>query len=258
MSDGRIHDAAARGYQSAVEHYERGRPSYPDDAVSFLVKELEIGPGSNVVELGAGTGKFTDLLVFTGAEITAVEPVPAMREALARNCPTVTVLDGTAEAIPVADATADAVVAAQAFHWFDGERALPEIRRVLRDGARLGLIWNIRDEASDWSERLTAIFDRLSGPDAPRYKHGRWRKVFESTDLFGPLHHWVAYHVHEVTRQAFIDRVMSVSYVASASSAEREHVLAEVTELLNTDPELRGKDDLVMPYRTDVYTADRR
>jgi SAM-dependent methyltransferase len=258
VSDGRIHDAAARGYQSAVEHYERGRPSYPDDAVSFIVKELEIGPESSVVELGAGTGKFTDLVVFTGAQITAVEPVPAMREALGRNCPTVTVLDGTAEAIPVADASADALVVAQAFHWFDGERALPEIHRVMREGARLGLIWNIRDEASDWSEQLTAIFDRLSGPDAPRYKHGRWRTAFESTDLFGPLHHWVAYHVHEVSRHAFIDRVLSVSYVASASPAEREHVLAEVTELLNTDPELRGKDELVMPYRTDVYTADRR
>ena len=152
-----------------------------------------------------------------------------MREALTRNCPTVTALDGTAEAIPVADASADAVVVAQAFHWFDGERALAEIHRVLREGTHLGLIWNIRDEASDWSERLTAIFDRLSGPDAPRYKRGTWRIAFESTDLFGPLHHWVSYHVHEVSRDAFIDRVMSVAYVASASSAERERVLAEVT-----------------------------
>jgi SAM-dependent methyltransferase len=258
VSDGRIHDAAARGYQSAVEHYERGRPSYPDDAVTFLVNELAIGPGSSVVELGAGTGKLTDLLVFTGAQITAVEPVPAMREALARNCPTARVLDGTAEAIPVADATADAVVAAQAFHWFDGERALPEIHRVLREGTRLGLIWNIRDEASDWAERLTSIFDRLAGPDAPRYRDGRWRRAFESTDLFGPLHHWVAYHVHQVSRQAFIDRVMSVSYVASAPPAERERVLAEVTDLLDTAPELSGKDDLVMPYRTDVYVCERR
>ena len=257
MSGGRIHDAAARGYQSAVEHYERGRPSYPDDALTFLVNELAIDPGSNVVELGAGTGKFTDLLVFTGAGITAVEPVPAMREALARNCPTVTVLDGTAEAIPVGDASADSVVAAQAFHWFDGERALAEIHRVLREGTHLGLIWNIRDEASDWSERLTAIFDRLSGPDAPRYKHGTWRRAFESTDLFGPLHHWVAYHVHHVSRQAFVDRVMSVSYVASAAPDEREQVLTEVAELLESDPELRGKDEIVMPYRTDVYITDR-
>ena len=257
MTDGRIHDAAARGYQSAVEHYERGRPSYPDDAVSFVVKELAIGPQSHVLELGAGTGRFTDLLVFTGAAIVAVEPVPAMREALTRNCPTVTALDGIAEAIPVADASADAVVVAQAFHWFDGERALPEIHRVMREGARLGLIWNVRDEAADWSERLTAIFDRLSGPDAPRYKHGTWRTAFESTDLFGPLHHWVAYHVHELSREAFMDRVMSVSYVASASFLERERVLAEVTHLLDTDPELRGKDELVMPYRTDVYICER-
>lgn len=258
MSGEQIHDAAARGYQSAVEHYERGRPSYPDDALSFIVNELAIGPQSTVVELGAGTGKFTDLLVFTDATIVAVEPVPAMREALARNCPTVTVLDGTAEAIPVGDASADALVAAQAFHWFDGERALPEIHRVLREGARLGLIWNVRDEASDWSERLTAIFDRLSGPDAPRYKHGTWRQAFESTDLFGPLHHWVAYHVHHVSRQAFIDRVMSVSYVASAPVDEREQVLAEVAGLLESDPELRGRDELVMPYRTDVYVCERR
>ncbi|MEP7033924.1 MAG: class I SAM-dependent methyltransferase, partial [Actinomycetota bacterium] len=85
-----------------------------------------------------------------------------------------------------------------------------------------------------------------------------WRTAFESTDLFGPLHHWVAYHVHELSREAFMDRVMSVSYVASASSLERGRVLAEATDLLDTDPELRGKDDLVMPYRTDVYICERR
>lgn len=258
MSDGRIHEAAARGYRSAVEHYERGRPSYPDDAVTFLVQELGIGPRSRVIELGAGTGKFTDLVVFTGAEITAVEPVPAMREALQRNCPTVTILDGTAEEIPAPDGSADAVVAAQAFHWFDGPRALTEIHRVVREGGRLGLIWNVRDEASDWSEKLTAIFDRLSGPDAPRYKHGTWRAAFASTDRFGPLRHWVAYHVHHVSRTGFMDRVMSVSYVASASPDERARVRDEVTELLETDPELAGRDEIVMPYRTDVFTCERR
>ena len=257
MTDGRIHEAAARGYQSAVERYERGRPSYPDDALSFIVQELGAAQGRTVVELGAGTGKFTELIAFTGASIVAVEPVPAMREALERNCPTVTVLDGTAEAIPADEASADAVVVAQAFHWFDGRRALPEIHRVLREGGRLGLIWNVRDEASDWSEKLTAIFDHLAPPDAPRYKTGAWRTAFEMTDLFGPLRHWVAYHVHRVTREAFIDRVMSVSYVASASAEDREHVLADVDELLATDPDLAGKDELVMPYRTDVYICDR-
>lgn len=257
MTDHRIHEAAARGFEAAVEHYQRGRPGYPDDAVSYLAHELEIAQDRDVVELGAGTGKFTELIVHSGARITSVEPVSAMREALERNCPTVTVLDGTAEEIPVADASADAVVVAQAFHWFDGKRALPEIHRVLRPDGRLGMIWNARDEASDWSEKLTAIFDRLAG-DGPRYRDLRWREPFERTEWFGPLHHQVAYHVHEVTREAFLDRVLSVSYVASAPEAEREGVVAEVNDLLDTDPELAGREVIVMPYRTDVYWTQRR
>ncbi len=180
-----------------------------------------------------------------------------MRGALAQNCPTATVLDGTAEAVPLPDASVDAVVAAQAFHWFDGDRALPEIHRVLRAHGRLGLIWNVRDEASDWSERLTAIFDRLSG-DGPRYRDMRWREPLDRTDLFGPLHHQVAYHVHELSRAAFIDRVLSVSYVASAPEDERARVVDEVGRILDTDPELAGRDSVLMPYRTDVYWCARR
>lgn len=258
MAEQRIHEAAARGFEAAVERYERGRPSYPGDAVSFLVRALGIAGGRDVVELGAGTGKLTELIVPTGARIVAVEPLPGMREALERNCPTVTVLDGTAEQIPQPDASADAVVAAQAFHWFAGERALAEIHRVLRPDGWLGLIWNARDEASDWSERLTAIFDRLTPEGAPRYRDMRWRGAFERGDLFGPLHHQLAYHVHEVTRETFLDRVLSVSYVASAPQEVREGVVGEVTELLDTDPELAGRERIVMPYRTDVYWCVRR
>jgi len=241
-----------RGFEAGVEHYQRGRPNYPDDAVSYLVRELGIADGRDVVELGAGTGKFTELIVHTGARITAIEPVPAMRAALERNCPTVQIVDGTAERIPVLDASADAVVAAQSFHWFDGERALPEIHRVLRPDGLLGMIWNVRDEASDWSERLTAIVDRLADDGAPRYRTGGWRTALERTDLFGPLHHRLAYHVHHVTPEAFLDRVLSVSYVAAASDEEREQVRAEVEELLATDPELTG-DEIAIPYRADVF-----
>ena len=253
----RIHDAAARGFEAAVEHYGRGRPTYPDDALRYLVHALAIQDGRDVLELGAGTGVFTELIVHSGARITAVEPVPAMRTALERSCPSVTVVDGTAERIPVANGTADAVVAAQAFHWFDGVRALPEIHRVLRPGGVLGMIWNVRDDASDWAERLTEIFDRLAGADAPRYRSGKWREAFDRTDLFGPLHHRVAYHVHRVTAETFLDRVLSVSYVASASDEDRARVVDEVRELLATDPELAGREEIVMPYRTDVFWTSR-
>jgi len=119
------------------------------------------------------------------------------------------------------------------------------------------MIWNARDEASDWSERLTEIFDRLAGDGAPRYRSGRWRLAFERSDLFGPLHHRVAYHVHHVTPEAFLDRVLSVSYVAAASDDERDHVRAEVEELLATDPELGG-DEIAIPYRADVFWTWRR
>ena len=153
----------------------------------------------------------------------------------------------------------DVAVAASAFHWFDGERALPEIHRVLRTQGALGLIWNARDEASDWSERLTEIFDELAGPGAPRYRTGRWREAFERhPELFGPLHHRVAYHVHHVTPSAFLDRVLSVSYVVAATEAQRQHVREEVAELLSTDPELRDRDEIAMPYRTDVFWTRAR
>lgn len=248
----RIHESAARGFEAAADRYERGRPGYPDEAVATLVRELGISEGRDVLDLGAGTGKLTELLVPSGALLVAVEPVAAMRAALVRNCPTVTVLDGTAEAIPVADASLDAVVVAQAFHWFDGERALAEIRRALRPGGRLGLIWNVRDETSEWARRVTAIFDRLSG-NGPRYRDLRWREAFERTATFGPLRHVAFSHAHEVTPDAFMDRVLSVSYVASASEDDRARVVDEVTALLRSDPELSGRDVVAVPYRTDVY-----
>jgi SAM-dependent methyltransferase len=257
-SPGRIHAAAEVGFGSAADRYERGRPSYPDDTVALVVDRLRVEPGRTVVDLAAGTGKFTTLILPTGARIIAVEPVPQMRATLERNCPGVEALDGTAEAIPLGDASVDAVVVAQAFHWFDGDQALPEIRRVLRDGARLALIWNVRDETPAWSRRLTEIFDRLAGPRDPRHKHGAWRRAFERSNAFGPLDHRAFTHVHEVDREAFLDRVLSVSYVASASPDVRAEVVREVTGLLDTDPDLAGRDRIEMPYVTDVFVCDAR
>jgi ubiquinone/menaquinone biosynthesis C-methylase UbiE len=255
---GEIHPAAAVGFERSAERYDRGRPSYPHEAVERLVDELGIGPGREVLELGAGTGKFTSLLVPSGAHLIALEPVAAMRAVLVAARPSVSAVDGTAESIPLDAASVDAVVAAQAFHWFDGDRALREIHRVLRSRGRLGLIWNVRDEAAAWARRLTEIFDRLSGPEAPRYKHMAWRAAFDHTDVFGPLHHDSMRYEHVVTRDAFLDRVLSVSYVASATEEARSAVTSEIRELLDHDPELAGRDEIAMPYVTDVYWCERR
>ena len=129
-----IHEAAARGFQQASEAYERGRPTYPPEAIARLVTALGIGPHSTVVDLAAGTGKLTRQLVPSGARLIAVEPVEAMRATFARVLPGVTILEGTAEALPLPDASAEALVVGQAFHWFDGPAALAEIHWVLRPG----------------------------------------------------------------------------------------------------------------------------
>lgn len=255
---GHVHPAAAIGFQDGAERYEHGRPSYPAEAIAAIVSALAIEGGTDVLELGAGTGKFTALLVPTGARITAVEPIAAMRAVLERNVPSARVLEGTAESIPVADGSIDAVAVAQAFHWFDAEQALVEIHRVLRPRGRLGLIWNVRDERPAWSRRLTAIYDRLSGVENPRYKYRAWQPAFERSDAFTPLEHRSFPYVHDATHEAFFDRVLSVSYVASAPPDVRDEVTREVTELLETEPELAGRDTIAMPFTTDVYWCERR
>jgi len=112
---GQIHDVAAKGFQIAPDAYERGRPEYPQDAVQCLVEKLEIVPRSIVIDLGAGTGKFTKLLVPTQAKVMAVEPVEGMRKKLASLLPEVQVVDGSAESIPIKGGTADAVIARTGF-----------------------------------------------------------------------------------------------------------------------------------------------
>src|SRR3954447_12587724 len=119
----RIDDIAAAGFSAGSNAYDRGRPSYPPEAVDLIVAELGIGEGSTVVDLAAGTGKFTALLVPTGATVLAIEPVAEMRETLVRTVPGVEAKDGTAESMPLPDGSADAVIVAQAFHWFDAVAA---------------------------------------------------------------------------------------------------------------------------------------
>jgi ubiquinone/menaquinone biosynthesis C-methylase UbiE len=148
---------AAEAFDRASDEYERGRPSYPAEAVAQLVEALRIGPGRTVLDLAAGTGKLTRLLAGTGARIVAVEPAAGMRRRLEDDLPTVVALAGTAEAIPLGNGTVDAVTVAQAFHWFDGEAAIAEIHRVLVPGGRLGLVWNGRDLRDPFQTRLSEI-----------------------------------------------------------------------------------------------------
>jgi SAM-dependent methyltransferase len=247
-----VHPTAARGFSRGAASYSRGRPEFPPEARDWLQTDLGLGAGKTVVELGAGTGKFTRLLVATGASIVAVEPVAAMLERLAVDFPKIDALRGDAQILPLAAGIADAVICAQAFHWFATPAALAEIRRVLRPGGVLGLIWNVRDQSADWVAKLTGIMAPYEG-DAPRYDHGEWRHVFPARG-FGPLHERSFAHSHTGTpEQVIVDRVASVSFIAALDAETRERVLDEVRALIAATPALEGQREISVPYVTRAY-----
>jgi SAM-dependent methyltransferase len=251
-----LHDAAAQGFPGAAASYEAGRPTYPPKAVARLARELRLGPGRAVLDLAAGTGKLTALLVGTGADVVAVEPVAEMRAVLEAALPDVRALPGTAEAIPLASGSVDAVTAGQAFHWFRGDEALREIHRVLKPRGRVGLLWNVRDTSVPWVARLSELMEPHRG-GAPTHRSGAWREAFARTALFGKLGHAEVRHVHRLPPEGVVARVASVSFVAALPEPEREAVLAQVRDLLAAAPETRGREEVELPYRTDVYWANR-
>jgi SAM-dependent methyltransferase len=216
------------------------------------VRELPVEPGSRVLDLAAGTGKLTRQLVPTGAELIAVEPVEGMRRKLVETVPGVRVLDGTAERIPIGKGAVDAVCCAQAFHWFDGERALSEIHRVLRPGGTLALIWNVRDETVAWERRLSELLKRHQST-APRKRWGDWREAFERTVLFSPLEERRFEHRQEGDVETMLARVGSISFIAALSDEKRAAFMEEVRALV----EPHGSP-LVMHYSTEVYWCRRR
>jgi SAM-dependent methyltransferase len=247
MSD--VHAAASTGYARAATTYAAGRPDYPAALAQWLTGEMGLGPGRTALDLGAGTGKFTARLAATGARVIAVEPVAEMRAALFATLPDVEVLPGTATAIPLADASVDVVTCGQSFHWFATPQALAEIARVLRPGGWLGLVWNVRDERTEWVQALTDIMTPYEG-DAPRFHTGAWRRLFPAP-RFGELNERWFDHAHVGPFDAVVmDRVMSVSFIASLPEAEQAQVRAKIAALAPLHAALADPARVVFPYRT--------
>lgn len=249
-----IHRAAAQGFAAHAEAYARGRPDYPPQAIDWLRDDLALAPGKTVLDLGAGTGKFLSTLRKTGATMIAVEPVAAMRAQLLAKNPDVAALEGAAEAISLPDASLDAVVCAQAFHWFATPRALSEIRRALKPGGMLGLIWNARDESVGWVRAITDIITPYEG-DAPRYYTGKWRDVFPA-DGFGPLAERRFPWVHTgAPERVIVDRTLSSSFIAALPAEEHAAVAARLRALIAATPSLAGKATVSYPYVTEAFAA---
>jgi SAM-dependent methyltransferase len=249
-----IHRAAEQGYGAAADVYARGRPSYPTDAVGWLLESMAVEGGREVVEIGAGTGKFTAELIARALPVVAVEPVPAMRERLASLGPGVRVIDAVAESLPFASGTIAALVASQSLHWFDVDRALAEFDRVLAPGGSVGLVWNFRDVDVAWQRELDDLLSSLRGAAVPHSRDGRWERAvagsrFDVVD--SESWRWSA----TTDLEGVLDRVRSVSYVATLSDAQR----AETDDLVRQIVARHGLDELTIawPYVTEAFVLRR-
>jgi SAM-dependent methyltransferase len=252
-----VHEVAATGFDQGAEVYEQARPSYPPDAVAWLVEHLRIGSGARVVDVAAGTGKLTRLLTPTGASVVGAEPVAGMRSGFRTMCPGVPLVASTAELLPFATATIDAITVAQAFHWFDADVALDELARVLRPGGRFGLIWNARDRSNDLVDQLWSIMDRIE-KRAPWRRHEEWSDSAVEHGAFTPLTEGTFHHEQLLTREQVVDRFRSVSHIAVMGPAEQERALDEIRGVLDTHPLSVGQERVTIPYRVDAYWCERR
>ncbi|OAN36205.1 class I SAM-dependent methyltransferase [Mycolicibacterium iranicum] len=217
--------------------YERGRPSYPPEAIDWLLPDGV----REVLDLGAGTGKLTTRLVERGLNVIAVDPIPEMLELLTSSLPETPALLGTAEEIPLPDDSVDAVLVAQAWHWFDEERAVKEIARVLRPGGRLGLVWNNRDERLGWVKDLGKVIGHEVDP---------FSQMVEFPPPFGDSERHLVEWTNYLTPQALIDLVASRSYCITSPEQVRIRTLDRVRELLATHPALANASGLALPYVT--------
>lgn len=241
-----LHPIAAAGFGASADDYERGRPGYPSAAIGWLARKVPLRAGVTVVDLAAGTGKLSRPLATTGARVIAIEPLEAMRRVIG---PEIEALEGTAEAIPLADRSADAVTVGQAFHWFDGSAALAEIHRVLRANGWLALLWNARR----MEDPIHASIEQLIRPHCehvPRHGTRAWREAFTRTYLFRPLEEVHFEHEQLLDADELGARIGSTSAIAALAAEERERVLERVRALAGT-----GR--VRLRYRCEVHVTQR-
>ena len=224
--------------------YERGRPGYPEQRFAGWWATRPLA----VVDLGAGTGKLTRVLVALGHRVVRGRAARRDARRARGSLPAVHALQGSAEAIPLFDGAADVVASAQAFHWFDHDNALPEIARILRPGGRLALVWNSRDDRDPWMARLSAIIGNESIQESDVVP------VLDASGLFGPVETAAFSFQQVLDRDGLLDLVLSRSYLAKLPPAEREPVLEAVGALYD---ETSGSEGVRLAYVTECFRAAR-
>lgn len=236
----------ASAFQSGGELYDRVRPGYLAKTAQWLIPEA----AEDVVDLGAGTGKFTERLVENNLRVFAVDPSQNMLDQLATRFPQVSTICGNAEQTGLPAASADAVFVAQAWHWFDPLAASTEIARVLRPGGRLGLIWNQLDVRVPWVHRLSRI---MHAGDVYKEDH-----VPEIGPEFAPGQSHLSPWCQQLSPAELIELVKSRSYFLSADEPSRSRVLTNLEWYLFEHLGHRSEEVLELPYLSIAWRTQKR
>ena len=248
-----VDDRARLGF-AAAEHYDSYRPSYPLEAVACLREAAGITSHSTVVDFAAGTGLMTRLLPPVG-RLIAVEPLPEMRQVLAVRVPEAEVIMGAAEHTRLPAAVADAVVVAQAFHWFANPDAVREIARIHKPDGVLALVWNVRDSSDPFMEKLYAVL-APHRQASPGHDNTPWQKLFEAED--SPLEltsekrfSWA----ESITLGHLKGRVLSTSYIALLDKRAQSAVIRQLETLVGSTAD---EAPVLMKHHTEVHLARHR
>ncbi|PKH40346.1 Methyltransferase domain-containing protein [Nocardioides alpinus] len=232
----------ALSFGERAEEYDRWRPTYPVEAVAWLAPT----PPARVVEIGAGTGRLTSLLLERGCDVDAVEPDPRMRAVLARNNPDARCRASDSTALPVPDGSADAVLVADAWHWFDPVATMEEVRRVLRPGGWLGLVWNVVAEPVEpWEHALAGpdMYDRTTkgGADGVRQR----LPLASPDELEFAAFDWV----WDLTPDHRAANLATTSMAIAMDPAEREAWLESARAELQGVCDAAGRDSMPIRHR---------
>lgn len=239
------HQQLATSFEGIGEEYDRYRPGFPDAAAEVIVPNRV----DAVLDLGAGTGKFTELLTGRAERVIAVEPAGAMLEVLRDKLPSVEALVGGAEDIPVPGGSVDAVTVAQAFHWFERDAACAEIQRVLVPDGVLGLLWNHSDPTCTWDRAC----HRVAHPAVSAEADSTTASAVDELPGFVFEHRSEIAWSEPISRDSYIRRWRTVSSFLAADEHTRDAMVARLDSILDADPATAGRDEFTLPMITEVF-----
>lgn len=248
-----LHPTAAKGFGTAAELYQQTRPSYPQEIISWLRNDLNLGTHAKVVDLAAGTGKFTSYIKQVTSDIIAIEPVEQMQQQFLAIHPDIAIQTAYSHQLPLGTASYDAVLCAQAFHWFSNAETLQEVHRVLKPEGHFGLIWNQRDTSTDWVQAIAELIAPFE-KDTPRYHSGQWKHAFQQQNWFklDSEHHFIHPHIGTV-EQVVSKRILSSSFIAALPTEQQQQLKLQIEDIVFHAVSKQPQDEIAFPYVTYAY-----